>query len=509
MADLGATDAFESLEDEYAKWATGWDEADDAIYAAARKAWLKLARIKREKLELLERLATGGRNRRRPQRSHAEHHKRLIDDFFGSPAFTADGVVYEATPAWFDLPKFHRRYRMGPKLFSRLLHEIQDPVSGHPEFQKGPDAVGEKGASALQKLTAVMRILAYGVSFDAVHEYTGVARGPARNCTYAFCDWLSVRYGGTYLGVWTPEAIAKEMEINEKRGFKGMLGSIDCTHWEWKNCPMPWQGQFQDRNGHRSVVAEAIAGHDMFFWHVFVGCPGSMNDINIMGVSDLSTTYMKSAAATTRFTVGDTEFEGAYFLADGIYPNYAYLMKTISNPTNPKEKLFAKHQEGVRKDVERAFGRLLIKWHILNCAAQSWFLENVKKIWRACFILHNMTIRDNDDTGYDSDAEAERAWEQKREQDRIARTKSGPNVGGGGVGQSSGQHTSSRDNPETRFDAFDEIDMEPPDMHVDEDDWEKVLDRLGHMQDPFTNYLLKAKTVDALWEKKGDGSHVT
>ena len=45
-------------------------------------------------------------------------------------------------------------------------------------------------------------------------------------------------------------------------------------------------------------------------------------------------------------------------------------------------------------------------------------------------------------------------------------------------------------------------------MHVDEEDWEKVLDRLGHMQDPFTNYLLKAKTVDALWEKKGDGSHV-
>ena len=84
MADLGATDAFESLEDEYAKWATGWDEADDAIYAASRKAWLKLARIKREKIALLKRLNTGGRIRKRPQRSHAEHHKRLIDDFFGS-----------------------------------------------------------------------------------------------------------------------------------------------------------------------------------------------------------------------------------------------------------------------------------------------------------------------------------------------------------------------------------------------------------------------------------------
>ena len=98
--------------------------------------------------------------------------------------------------------------------------------------------------------------------------------------------------------------------------------------------------------------------------------------------------------------IGDTEFEGCFFLADGIYPNYAYLMKTISNPGNPKEQLFSKKQEAFRKDVERAFGRLLIKWHILNVAARSWFLENVKKIWRTCFILHNMKIRDNDDTGY-------------------------------------------------------------------------------------------------------------
>ena len=279
-----------------------------------------------------------------------------------------------------------------------------------------------------------------------------------------------------------------------------MLGSIDCTHWEWKNCPVPWQGQFQDRNGHRSVIAEAIAGHDMYFWHVFLGCPGSLNDLNVMGVSSLASTYMESAARTMKYTVGDTEFEGAFFLADGIYPSYAYLMKTISNPTNPKEKLFAKKQEGCRKDVERAFGRLLSKWHILNVAARTWFLGNVKKIWRACFILHNMTIRDNDNTGYNSDTARVRACDQRREQERIRQDMS----------QSIEDEVEVVDEVSRRLErleiALERIDSRRPEgvgVGVHEADWEKVLKRLGHMQDVGTNFLLKEKTVDKLWEMKG------
>ena len=99
MADLGDRNEYEGLEDEVLKWATEWDEADDAVYAAARASYMKLARLKREKIALQTRLATGGRKRRRPQRTHAEHHMRLIDDWFGKPAFTVDGVVHESQQA--------------------------------------------------------------------------------------------------------------------------------------------------------------------------------------------------------------------------------------------------------------------------------------------------------------------------------------------------------------------------------------------------------------------------
>jgi hypothetical protein len=36
----------------------------------------------------------------------------------------------------------------------------------------------------------------------------------------------------------------KQFVIIEARGFQGMFASIDCMHYQWKNCPIAWQGQF-------------------------------------------------------------------------------------------------------------------------------------------------------------------------------------------------------------------------------------------------------------------------
>lgn len=53
-----------------------------------------------------------------------------------------------------------------------MLDDITNPGTRHEEFMREPDGVGENGASALWKLTAVMRQLAYAMSFDVVEEYT-------------------------------------------------------------------------------------------------------------------------------------------------------------------------------------------------------------------------------------------------------------------------------------------------------------------------------------------------
>ena len=58
-----------------------------------------------------------------------------------------------------------------------------------------------------------------------------------------------------------------------------------------------------------------------------------------------------------------------YYLADGIYPSWTTLVKTISRPMGNKNKYFAKAHEASRKDVERAFGVIQSKFAIVRGSA--------------------------------------------------------------------------------------------------------------------------------------------
>ena len=136
--------------------------------------------------------------------------------------------------------------------FQTIHDDITDPEIGCRFFQFAPNASGRKGASNMQKIVAAIRQLGYGTCSDHVHEYAGVAEKTAAKALKRFCQWVIATYGDEFLNSWGEAEIRKEMEVNAKRGFPGMMGSIDCTHWCRKNCPVAWQGMYQDRNHKRS-----------------------------------------------------------------------------------------------------------------------------------------------------------------------------------------------------------------------------------------------------------------
>lgn len=88
---------------------------------------------------------------------------------------------------------------------------------------------------------------------------------------------------------------------------------------------------------------------------MYFGLPGSLNDSNVL---EKSPTMGKILAGCfpprMNYTINEVTRNLLYFLADGIFPDYAVFLKTIAKGANSKQdEDFTCAQEAVRKDVER------------------------------------------------------------------------------------------------------------------------------------------------------------
>ena len=98
-----------------------------------------------------------------------------------------------------------------------------------------------------------------------------------------------------------------------------------------------------------------------------------------------------------KVNVNRREYNLAYYLTDGIYPKWKTFIQSIRLPQGRKSSLFASYQETVRKDVERAFGVLQARFHIIKNPTLIWDKEKIWNIMRTCIILHNMIVEDERD----------------------------------------------------------------------------------------------------------------
>lgn len=283
---------------------------------------------------------------------------------------------------------------MSRRLFARVVEKVTQFDS---YFTQRSDARGVLGFSPRQKVTAALRMLCYGICADATDEYVRIAESTALESLKHFVKAVISCFGDEYLREPSAGDIARHATINAGRGFPGMFGSLDCTHWVWKNCPAAWHGMYQDRDGNITMIMEAVATKDLWIWHSFVGLPGSNNDINVVDRSPLLVNWLKGHAPAYEYEVNGNQRSMCYLLCDGIYPDWSVFVKSIRQPETSKEKHFAGVQESVRKDVERCFGVLKGRFGILAHPARLWDEPMLRIVWRCCVALHNMIIEDERD----------------------------------------------------------------------------------------------------------------
>ncbi|XP_039790858.1 uncharacterized protein LOC120656739 [Panicum virgatum] len=136
------------------------------------------------------------------------------------------------------------------------------------------------------------------------------------------------------------------LQFNKSRGFSGMLGSIDCMHWAWKNYSIAWRGQYtRGDKGAPTMILEVVATHDLRVWHGYFSIVGANNDINVLNHSPLFIQALKGEAPQVHFSVNGTQYNNGYYLADGIYLEWSDFVITVSQ--NEKDKLFAQVQKRI------------------------------------------------------------------------------------------------------------------------------------------------------------------
>ncbi|XP_019106855.2 uncharacterized protein LOC104901490 [Beta vulgaris subsp. vulgaris] len=237
---------------------------------------------------------------------------------------------------------------MHKHVFLRIVEGVT--IQDDKFFEQKPDATGRMGASELQKCTAAIRMLAYGSSSYAVDEYLKIASSTARECLLHFVEGVA-RFGPEYLRKANANDIERLLHEGERRGFPGMMGSIDCMQWNWKNCPRGWKEMYQGRSKTTTIILEAVASSNLWIWHAFFGTSGSCNDINVLQRSPVFDDVLQGRAPEVNFSVNGTTYNMVTILRWHL-PEMVNIHPRNKAPPNPQTKtLFTQHQEAVRKDV--------------------------------------------------------------------------------------------------------------------------------------------------------------
>ncbi|XP_061999289.1 uncharacterized protein LOC133716619 [Rosa rugosa] len=130
-----------------------------------------------------------------------------------------------------------------------------------------------------------MRMLAYGITADFYDDYLDIVKSTAIEILEHFTKPIWNVYHETYLRRSIPAYLQRLLDKDAERRFSRMVGSLDCMHWQWKNCPTEWTGQYIGHKGKSTIILEAVASYDTWIWNAFFGLLGSLNDINVLRCS--------------------------------------------------------------------------------------------------------------------------------------------------------------------------------------------------------------------------------
>ena len=273
------------------------------------------------------------------------------------------------------------------------------------------------------KLLICLRLLARGNVVDDIVELSKGSNKSVRLLFKTFVTNFSNHFKKDFIRMPTGDELKSVLDVYQRLGFPGCVGSMDCTHVKWLCCPSEITNLCVGKEGYPTLSFQVVVDHARKINHVSASGFGTMNDINMCQVDVIvrNDKYgFLDRSGVRRNLYRDIEFvvydqdgvghkvKGGYLITDGGYEGLSIFV----NPNVPRSDrgaiVWSEFIEAVRKDVECTFGILKARFHILK---GNRFPEQiiVDCTIVTCCILHNMLLELD---GYDISAwELDAAWE--------------------------------------------------------------------------------------------------
>ena len=307
----------------------------------------------------------------------------------------------ESSPDGRQAKRFRRMFRIPYCVFDKTLL----PLTIDRWFQTWKpnqvDCWGQTVGDLRLKLLGVLFALGTAATQFNVSSHTNLSEEVHRRF---FIDWVTKMSSLKAEYIYMPR---DDTELKfvvgeyEELGLPGCIGSIDCVHIGWDNCPVQMKNMYTGKEGYPSIAYEVICTSRRRIQSVSFGHPGSRNDKHIvrtdqsvMSLLEGNGWFRTKAFECIMDATGKTKvFHGLYLISDGGYhrwPCFAFPIKS-GQPGSASMK-WSGMLESVRKDIECVFGILKKRFVILKAFNRMAKVQNIDDVFVTCCILHNILL---------------------------------------------------------------------------------------------------------------------
>lgn len=287
---------------------------------------------------------------------------------------------------------FRRRFRLPPPLFKQFVKLCEN-------FNIF-DSIYEGKIPIEMKILSSLRILGRDNVLDDMVEFAHYSKTAIQKAFTDFTNNVALRLFPHYVKYPEGAEMKKMMETFASLGFPGCVGSVDCTHVRWDQCPALYRNLMKGKEGYPTVAFEVICDHQRKILHCSSSFFGTTNDAVLCYQDDVVEDILKGKFSEERnlsFTTTTTcglkiKWDGCYLLADQGYPSTFGIVDPIGIPLTRDQTLFSEWIESVRKDVECVFGILKSRFRFLRNAVRYHDKKTIENVFKTCCVLHNMLL---------------------------------------------------------------------------------------------------------------------